>query len=352
MPVCRVSDLPLEPGTAGGSANTAAVTASADKAPATAQSPDDKAGPSKAIGPADDKAGPSHAAQSPGKSPADDKGKGKAPVDDKGKGKAAKSSAAAPAPIIDVRICVPAYGGMVHERFLTSMLALQSAMIARGVRARFEFTGNESLIPRARNLMAAKVLQDKSATHLLFIDADIELDPSLVLRLLERDADIACGCYAKKAYQFETMAQCIESGECTTAAQAVRAGLDFNLNIRGTSVDVDNGYVETLDGATGIMCIKRGVLEKMCAHFEADLFCHNDISNHPIATYVALFDTFIDRTVPTRPRNLSEDFAFCRRAQQLGFSIYTDIACPTRHYGTTLFTGDVRNRFVSSYAEV
>ena len=253
-------------------------------------------------------------------------------------------------PKLNIRIAVPAYGGRVHERFMTALLNLHGALMMKGIPAQYDFLANESLVVRARNLMAASFISDPSATHLLFIDSDIELDPVLILRLIEKNADIACGCYAKKSINFDSIQQAIADGECKTATEVQRAGLDFNLNIPGSSVEVHDGWVETLDGATGIMLTKRNVIETLYALHKDTLWCKNDITTHPIREYVAIFDTFIDRTHPEFPRNLSEDFAFCRRAQGAGFKIQTDIACPTRHYGNHIFAGDIRNRFTATYS--
>lgn len=257
---------------------------------------------------------------------------------------------APPARPVNLKICIPAYGGRVHERFMTSLLALQTAIIMRGMSASFEFTANESLIPRARNLLTATFLADETATHLLFLDADLEFDPMLIVRLVERDTHIACGAYAKKAYNFENIRQAIDAGECESAADVARAGLDFNINIHGQRAEVVDGFVKTLDGATGIMLLKREVVQAMYDHYREELGCSNDIQNHKIKEYVAIFDCFIDRSNPSFHRNLSEDFAVVRRAQKLGFEVFTDVACPTRHWGSAMFKGDVLNRFTCAYA--
>ena len=56
---------------------------------------------------------------------------------------------------------------------------------------------NESLITRARNLLAHTFLQSNS-THLMFIDADIGFNANDIISMINVDKDIICGIYPKK----------------------------------------------------------------------------------------------------------------------------------------------------------
>ena len=62
--------------------------------------------------------------------------------------------------------------------------------------------------------------------------------------------------------------------------------------------------------------------------------------------YTALFDCMID---PKTRRSLSEDYAFVRRAQAMGFELWSDLASPLSHTGNYTFEGDIRQRFKLVY---
>ena len=77
---------------------------------------------------------------------------------------------------------------------------LRFSLLARnqGIEWTVDTMVNESLIPRGRNNLVAKFLHNTTATHLMFIDADIRFDPYDILKLLEFDKDIIGMPYAKK----------------------------------------------------------------------------------------------------------------------------------------------------------
>lgn len=236
----------------------------------------------------------------------------------------------------DLYVATPCYGCRLAAPFLASLLQLQGACMQRGISMACQLLGNESLVPRARNILAEQFLQS-GAKYLLFLDADLAFAPSMVLdRLLPfskatPDA-IVTGVYAKKSYAFQRI-------DPTSAEPVHMQVLDYNLNIVGTT-PITNGFAEVLDSATGAMLIPRAVLEKLKAAYP-ELQCVNDINpgQHPVKEYVAVFDCAID---PQSRRYLSEDYAVCRKHQDQGGKIFVDIASGMCHIGAMTYTGDIR----------
>jgi hypothetical protein len=228
-------------------------------------------------------------------------------------------------------IGTPAYGCLLNNGYLASLISLRSACVERGVEMLVDFLGNESLIPRARNLIAEKFAQS-DATHLLFIDADVAFHHDAVFSMLEADKDVICSVYPKKLYLWDKWERNLNPEE-----PAFQRCLDFNLNIKIGEKPVEREagrYVEVLDAATGFLMIKREVILKMQDAFKDALGCKNDVQGYSVDEYVAIFDCMID---PETRRYLSEDYAFCRRWQQLGGKIYADIANVLGHEGTFTF---------------
>ena len=86
--------------------------------------------------------------------------------------------------------------------------------------------------------------------------------------------------------------------------------------------------------------IKRSVFERMEKHFP-ELDCVNDHQNRDFEKYHACFDCMID---PVTRRYLSEDYAFCRRWQQMGGKIFADVHTTLGHVGNLPFSGCMDDR--------
>jgi hypothetical protein len=199
-------------------------------------------------------------------------------------------------------------------------------------------TENESLVHRARNLAVARFYQKTQATHFLFIDADIHFDPESVVRLIKSDHDIAVAAYPKKTVMWDNVETYVKSGE--TGRDPARVASSLVLNFRYRQTQIKNGFAEVLDGPTGFMLIKRDVFTKMFEKYP-ELKCVNDHQNKDLDEYIAVFDCMID---PDTKRYLSEDYAFCRRWQQMGGQIFADCMTVLGHVGNIRFQGKLEDR--------
>lgn len=250
-----------------------------------------------------------------------------------------------------IYVATPAYGCVVTVPYVASLVSLQGMCLQRGVGCMVDLVGNESLVSRARCVMCARFMAT-DATHLLWIDADIAFPAQAVLdRLLpytEKNPDaIVCGVYAKKAYNYDRMAEAVRAGE-----PAISAGLDYNINVdaKKEKVSIEDGFVKVLDAATGFMMIPRGVIEKMNDRYRPTLHCKNDIpgSSGTTPEFTALY---LPSICPDTQRYLSEDYAFVRRWQAMGGEVYADLTIPLAHYGQHTYAGDIRQRFVMTFVE-
>lgn len=237
-------------------------------------------------------------------------------------------------------ISTPCYGGQVLREFSTSILNLIKLCREQNIKVIFDAMENESLIPRGRNVAVGRFMQIPIAqpyTHFMFIDADIEFQAESVLRLLFSGHDVSVACYPKKHVNFEGAKREIQqNGE----KPLEMASADLVVNLGNLSRQVINGFVEVLDGPTGFMMIKREVFEKMEKQYP-ELHCRNDHANRDFEFYPALFDCMID---PESKRYLSEDYAFCRRWQQIGGKIYADTETVLGHVGNLTFGGTLGYR--------
>jgi hypothetical protein len=240
--------------------------------------------------------------------------------------------------MVKLFVAVPAYGCLINASCLSSLLSLRAAALSRGVEIIIEFMGNESLIPRGRNVFGAKFMKiHVDATHMLFLDSDIVFDAECVFKMLEFDKDVVCGIYAKKVIDWakvKSAADAVKSGSMLSEPFH-SIGVDYNINFDRRDVAIENGrFCKVLDAATGFMLINKRCMSKLYESFTS-LYCVNDIPGSDIQDYVAVFDLMID---PQNRRYLSEDYAFCRRCQMVGCEIWADIASSFAHIGSCVMT--------------
>lgn len=245
---------------------------------------------------------------------------------------------------IGIYVATPAYGCLVSNQYLQSIMNLQLECFKRNIGIVFDIIGNESLVQRGRCILTERFAQS-DATHLLFIDADIGFNPESLFRLLRFDKDVTACVYPKKSVNWKNVEAKIKAGDTEPIHQM---GLDFNINIKGATAEIQDGFVNVLDTATGFLLIKKEVILRMKEHFKETLYAVNDIiSDMAVKDYIALFDCMID---PQTKRYLSEDYAFARRWQMMGGDIWVDVASPLSHTGNMFFHGDIMQRVALSTA--
>ena len=266
-----------------------------------------------------------------------------------------------------ILIATPCYGGVIHDGFAQSLLTLSNlAMTMEGIKITIKLLPGDSLVTRARNTLVALFLGSKTFTHLLFIDSDITFSPGVVFRLLEASHSgkpIVAAPYPKKGLLFDKMTRYIQQtlkidpNHQFDDMELSNSLIDFVFNSFSENEDklmhpatrpmrMSGGFVRVDNAGTGFLMIDRYVLEEMRdAHPELayvnDIPAYSSPATDP--NFYGLFDTMID---PHSRRLLSEDYAFCRRAQEMGFEIWMDLFSDLKHSGVYTFDGDFAQSFV------
>ena len=224
-----------------------------------------------------------------------------------------------------VFFATPCYGGMITDQFFLSMFKASQELSRHGVTFRLTTLRNESLITRARNILSAMFL-DSGATHLFFIDADIEFEPDSIIRMLAMDKPIIAAAYPKKALP-------------------IQYAMNFKyIDPVKRQIRVDNGAIEVWDASTGFFCIKREVFEKMMLAYPHLHYKNDSNIDGKLQKYCyAFFDTMIDNDENGDSRYLSEDYTFCRLWQKLGGEIWMDPNTKLNHVGSYTFEGNLSN---------
>lgn len=238
-------------------------------------------------------------------------------------------------------VSTPCYGGICLQSYAESMLRLQRTCAMNNHQMLLDTTENESLVHRARNIAVARFYQKTDATHFLFIDADIHFDPDSVMRLIKSGHDVAVAAYPKKCVMWNQAEEEVKKGATKDLA---RVSASLVMNFKYAQTQIIDGFAEVLDGPTGFMLIKREVFTKMFEKYP-ELLCVNDHQNKDLDEYYAVFDCMID---PESRRYLSEDYAFCRRWQQMDGKIFADCMTVLGHIGNLRFQGTLEDRLKAS----
>ena len=206
----------------------------------------------------------------------------------------------------------PCYGGQITEVCFSSYLQWTILAMQNNLNFQVDTLSNESNVNRARNSCAAKFLAG-DATHLMFVDADIQFRAEDIVKLVSHDRDIVGGIYPQKTLPPKMVVNTLNNGK--------REG--------------DLVEVGTL--GTGFMLIKRTVFEQM---IEQGAQKYTDAIGLSSAENENQYD-FFNCTIDSKGRYLTEDWSFCRRWRELGGAIWADTSIPLVHVGYHRFYPDM-----------
>lgn len=254
-------------------------------------------------------------------------------------------------------IATPCYGGQIGEPYFRSMMRLAILCNKYEIPYTVSTLANESLITRGRNTLVSFFMENPNATHLFFIDADIEFNPEDLLRMVAYDKPIIVGAYPKKAINWNSIITASRNNPEETAATIEGhssnyvVNFDFLKDADGNptpQVQIVDNLVRLKDAGTGFMCIKKEVIRQLM-DLHPEMKYVNDINvDAKFEPFMyALFDTMID---PESRRYLSEDYMFCRLWQQAGGEVYLDPRTALNHVGHYTFRGNIRKLFTGKKA--
>jgi hypothetical protein len=247
---------------------------------------------------------------------------------------------------IHLVVATPCFGGQVSSIYASSIFKLQQALQSKSnVELTVQLRDGDALITRARANLMTLFLDDPTATHFLFVDADIGFEPEQAFRLIESGADMVAGVYPIKRVNWDKAKRVIENRR----ANVPSAALDYVLEIDDPDhVVVVNGFTRVRYAGTGFLMIRRHVFERMCAHpAYASLQFFREHSLDALVgsrNRFALFECMID---PATGTYLSEDFAFCKRWTDIGGEIWADLESRLDHVGPSVFHGDISSQFAA-----
>ncbi|RAX37923.1 hypothetical protein [Rhizobium tropici] len=238
-------------------------------------------------------------------------------------------------------VATPCFGGLVTKDYMQSVLSMMQVAAQNDLKMTLALLGNDALITRSRNSLVSSFINMESATHLLFVDADIGFEPDQVLRLFMADKDVVGGMYPIKDYDWSRMPRLSSSTDSFSEDAIHYVGTPLPDSV----AEWDGDFVTGIYAGTGMLMIKRAVIERMIALYPelrysgVHAFPKRDPS--PTTQY-ALFECLIDDETGLY---LSEDFAFCQRWRKIGGKIWLDTAGRLTHTGAHKFSGNPASRY-------
>lgn len=249
-------------------------------------------------------------------------------------------------------IATPCYGGQIGEPYFRSMMRLAIMCNKYDIPFTISTLANESLITRGRNTLTSFFMENKEATHLFFIDADIEFNPEDLLRMVAYDKPVVVGAYPKKAINWTSIINAArrdpEENANTIEGHSSNyvVNFDFVLDKEGNrtpQVQIVDNLVKLKDAGTGFMCIQKEVIQQMFDWYPETKYVNDINVDQKFEPFMyALFDCIID---PESRRYLSEDYTFCRRWQDKGGDVFLDPRTALNHVGHYTFRGNIRKLF-------
>lgn len=199
---------------------------------------------------------------------------------------------------------------------------------------RFSFSKRrgDALIDRARAMEASRFLAETDYEVLLFLDDDIIYkfeDAIKIVREVHEGYDIVGGAYTLKA----------DGGE--------QFNIKFLADNKQAPFGLEGGLIEVRMVSTGFMAIHRRVFEQMSLTMP--------LCTAQKAKFYPFFQPF-PKEIDGKWYYLSEDWAFCERARDLGFKVWCDTSLKIKHAGRYVYDWDdfqrgkkqIRDNFIYS----
>lgn len=183
----------------------------------------------------------------------------------------------------------------------------------------------ESLISRARNDILRYFYYESDCTHLFFVDDDIAWEPVCFYDILAAEKDIVGGIYPLKSLRWDQLVgKTIESEQ-----QAKMLTMEVVVNgVDPNHPDNDGALLVAHDLGTGFLCISREAITKMILADPDDWYASNARNEERKKTLDFFGLTYDGEKGTMSATLLSEDYAFCRKAQAAGIKTYVHTGIP------------------------
>jgi len=241
---------------------------------------------------------------------------------------------------IKVFFATPCFGAQVSCNYTHSLIQTIKLLSNHNIDSVYAFLPNQ-IVTRARNLLTHMFLKT-DATHLFFIDADIQFRPEDVLEMIHNNKSICVGLYANKDYIVNSNHDTNDANDANDANsdfffKCIQYSSTFEQNINSL---VNNKLIKIKHGATGFMIIERDVLIHLKNIVKS--YIHNDETVHAFFNCEVHNNTYLteDYYFCQLWKNYCHDYNLQNPNSMLDDSIWADLSICLNHEGWHSYKGN------------
>lgn len=222
-----------------------------------------------------------------------------------------------------VHIVVPCNNGTISEAAFISFIKFSNAARQFGLEWSIGTSTNDILLPRAKNTLVSKFLEQPDSTHLMFIDGEIAWEPWHLMVLLNRKVDVIGGLYPTKTIPIRWVVNTFEGAE-----------------------EGEDGLHEVSRVGSGFMLVKREVFDTLAKHPSVVQYKNEG----EVGSEQPVLRTYFESGVKNE-LYVNDDWNFCDNWRSMGGKIYVDKRVMLSQRGNFSYSASVQDALISSLGQ-
>lgn len=241
-------------------------------------------------------------------------------------------------------VASPLYGGQMHFHLHQSISNLMMLCQKQHIFMGQKFVYQDSLVPRARNRLAAYFLES-DCTDMLMVDSDIGFRAEDALSLLQYDEPVIAGVYSRKQIDWLRIERAVKAGVYHEDLYMFGTMPVLNWSRPVYGIELERLYDGVKHVGTGFLRIRRTVFEKIIERYEHKIAFDypGDEPQFKGKTGYDFFPCGVNDRYELGSGNrqyLSEDWFFCERVRECGMTIHFAPWVRLVHAGAYDFVND------------
>lgn len=254
-----------------------------------------------------------------------------------------------------ILVATPSYGDVVTTNCVNSLIMLKERLVRNQPTIESDvFFFSHASVTYARNVFASRMLEHPYYTHLLMVDSDTGFHPDLIINMLALDKPICGTLYPKRLLDLQRLMTSAREMPEDTPEQRKRAlamsyeyvgepDLLFAGEGNERRLDIQNGFVRANAAGTGVMLVKREVIEQMLQRFPE--LVGPTVPGGATTLTKMFFQPFNEYLF--MGHTLSEDLSFCRRwTHDLQGELWVQIAMEISHHGNMVHSATYMDKLM------